>query len=325
MKEKDSSFADASSEYAVTVGEPDAGLRVDAFLARRFPEFSRSRMQDFFRAGEVFCNGKVIEKKYRIRSGDLLRFVPPVPVASEWQPVSMELSILFEDEDFLALNKPAGLVVHPGSGTGSEATLVHGLLAHCAGELSGIGGVERPGIVHRLDRETSGVMVVAKNDQAHRALAQSFAERSLVKEYQALVVGVPRLLSGICRGPIGRHPVQRHKMAVVEPGEGREARTDWKVLETFGTLASRLGFRLHTGRTHQIRVHSKELGHPLLGDRTYGFHPGQFAGPPVPRVMLHSRFLSLSHPRTGKSLALEAPFPADWDEVRSQLPEGVSR
>jgi 23S rRNA pseudouridine1911/1915/1917 synthase len=205
------------------------------------------------------------------------------------------------------------MVVHPGAGT-REDTLVHALLAHCEGELSGIGGVERPGIVHRLDRETSGVMLVAKTDAAHRGLAEQFAQRTSHKEYLALVDGAPGLLSGSIRRPIGRNPTQRHKMGIVE-GEkgGRDAHTDWERVETFGgTVASLIRCVLHTGRTHQIRVHLKALGHVLLGDLVYGWKPVLRMPGPVPRVMLHAERLQVTHPSTGKPLDLHAPLPADF-------------
>ncbi|MCH8474857.1 MAG: RluA family pseudouridine synthase [Opitutales bacterium] len=313
---------DSPSDEAVQdilVPPEAAGTRVDQFLTKHLPDLSRVRVQSLLRGGHILLNGQTLEKKTKLKGGEILSVDIPPLEKMNLEPVDFPLEILYEDEDFLALNKPAGMIVHPGNGVGHETTLVHALLAHCAGALSGIGGVERPGIVHRLDKETSGVMVVAKKDTAHRALAEAFADRDLEKRYEALVMGVPHLLSGVCSGPIGRHSVHRHKMAVVEPEAGKEARTDWKLLEPYGKLASRLGFRLHSGRTHQIRVHSSELGHPLLGDRTYGFNSGQFGGPTIPRVMLHSRQLILTHPRTRKTLELVAPYPTDWQETIGKI------
>jgi 23S rRNA pseudouridine1911/1915/1917 synthase len=194
------------------------------------------------------------------------------------------------------------MVVHPGAGTG-ENTLVHALLAHCKGTLSGIGGVERPGIVHRLDRGTSGAIVVAKTDEAHRDLARQFAERSVVKEYVALVAGAPGLLSGSIRKAIGRNPRHRHKMAVIEEGRGgRSAWTDWQVVEKYGAAAALVSCTLHTGRTHQIRVHLASLGHPILGDSVYGWRPDAKARARPARVMLHSARIRLAHPKTGRAL-----------------------
>jgi 23S rRNA pseudouridine1911/1915/1917 synthase len=214
------------------------------------------------------------------------------------------------------------MVVHPGAGT-REDTLVHALLAHCAGSLSGIGGVERPGIVHRLDRETSGVIVVAKTDQAHRELARQFAARTVVKEYLALVVGVPRLMSGTIHKAIGRNVRHRHKMAVVEEGHGgRASWTDWAIVERYGDLAALVTCTLHTGRTHQIRVHMASLGHPLLGDSAYGWKANMRMKRQPGRVMLHSARLSLLHPKTGKVLDLRAPLPADFKAQIKALKKG---
>ncbi|MFM8337286.1 MAG: RluA family pseudouridine synthase, partial [Opitutaceae bacterium] len=217
-----------------------------------------------------------------------------------------------EDRHLLAVNKASGMIVHPGAATG-EDTLVHALLSHCAGSLSGIGGVERPGIVHRLDKETTGVIVVAKNDQAHRALADQFATRTLTKEYVALVAGVPQLLSGTIDRAIGRHPVHRHRMTIGEGG--KPARTDWERVEAFGDIAALLRCRIFTGRTHQIRVHLKSLGHPILGDPLYGWKPDPRLKEQPARVMLHAEHLVLAHPATGKELDLRAPLPADYTKL----------
>lgn len=216
----------------------------------------------------------------------------------------------------LALNKAAGMVVHPGAATGDD-TLVHALLAHCAGDLSGIGGVERPGIVHRLDKETTGVMVVAKTDRAHRALADQFASRTLTKEYVALVAGVPELLSGTIDRAIARHPVHRHRMTVGEGG--RPARTGWERVEAFGTIAALVRCQLFTGRTHQIRVHLKSLGHPLLGDSLYGWKPDPRLPRQPARIMLHAGHLVLVHPISGRELDLRAPLPRDFDAMMKAL------
>ena len=239
--------------------------------------------------------------------------------ASELRPVDIPLDVIFEDRHMLAVNKPAGMVVHPGAGT-REDTLVHALLAHCGDSLSGIGGVQRPGIVHRLDRETSGLILVAKSDAAHRGLAAQFSGRTLKKEYLALVGGAPRLLSGSIRKPIGRNPAQRHKMAVAEDGQpGRDAHTDWAVVEKFGDVAALVRCTIHTGRTHQIRVHLKSLGHILLGDEVYGWKPNAKLTRQPERVMLHAEHLIFTHPVTGKTLELRAPLSKDFAAQLAQL------
>lgn len=290
-------------------------MRADKALAAGFPEHSRVALQRAFDAGLVTKGGRAMAKSDDVRGGDAMEFSLPEVAPSELKAVEIPLEVLFEDEHLIVLNKAAGMVVHPGAGTGPD-TLVHALLAHCRGELSGVGGVERPGIVHRIDKDTTGVLVVAKNDAAHRALAEQFAARSLQKEYVALISGVPALLSGSLTGAISRHPVQRHRMTVSE--SGRPARTDWTRLEAFGKAAALVRCRIHSGRTHQIRVHFKSAGHPLLGDAVYGWK--QAAGGPVPpRVMLHAERLVFTHPATGKPLEAIAPWPADFQTMIAAL------
>ncbi|WP_415907662.1 RluA family pseudouridine synthase [Oleiharenicola sp. Vm1] len=289
--------------------------RTDKVLAHAFPEHSRAAIQRAIAAGLVKVNGKVAAQSDDVRGGQAIEFSLPEVKPAELKPVDIPLDVIFEDKHLIVLNKPAGMVVHPGVGTG-EDTLVHALLAHCAGELSGVGGVERPGIVHRIDKETTGLLVVAKNDAAHRALSDQFASRTLLKEYVALVSGVPKAMSGVIDRAIARHPVHRHRMTTGEGG--RPARTDWVVLEKFGEAAALVRCRIHSGRTHQIRVHLKSIGHPLLGDPTYGWkqHP---AMPAVPRVMLHAEHLVLTHPVSGKILDLRAPLPADFEALLGAL------
>jgi 23S rRNA pseudouridine1911/1915/1917 synthase len=295
-----------------TIPEELRHSRADKALAAAFPEHSRVAFQRSFDAGLVVLRGKPLERSSTVHAGDVLEFSFADVVATELRAVDIKLDVIFEDKWLLAINKPAGMVVHPGAGT-REDTLVHALLAHCAGSLSGIGGVERPGIVHRLDRETSGVIIVAKNDQAHRELARQFAARTVIKEYTALVVGVPRLLSGTILKAIGRNVRQRHKMAVVEEGlGGRASWTDWTVVESYGDMAALVTCTLHTGRTHQIRVHMASLGHPLLGDSAYGWKENMRMKRQPERVMLHSGRLSLLHPKTGRVLDFKAPLPADF-------------
>ncbi len=290
--------------------------RADKVLAAHFAEHSRAALQRAFDAGLVTLAGRPVPRKQAVSSGDTLVFALPETRPAELRAVEIPLEILYEDKHLLAVNKAAGMVVHPGAGTG-EDTLVHALLAHCRGQLSGIGGVERPGIVHRLDRGTSGVILVAKDDTAHRSLTAAFARRDVVKEYVALVAGVPKQGTGRIEKAIARHPTQRHRMKAVATG-GRAARTDWTVLETWGRLAALVRCRIYTGRTHQIRVHLSSLGHPLLGDAVYGFREASVPVA-VPRVMLHAEHLVVAHPVTGRALDLRAPLPEDFAAVREQL------
>jgi 23S rRNA pseudouridine1911/1915/1917 synthase len=289
--------------------------RADKVLAEAFPEHSRAALQRAFEAGLVRRNGVALSKSDDVKAGDTLEFALPKTMPAELRPVAIPLHVLYEDEHLLAVNKAAGMVVHPGVGTG-EDTLVHALLAHCAGGLSGIGGIERPGIVHRLDKETSGVLLVAKNDAAHRGLSEQFAGRHLRKEYLALVSGVPRLQSGVIERAISRHPVHRERMTVGEGG--RPARTDWEIVEAFGGQAALVRCRIHSGRTHQIRVHLKSIGHPLLGDRVYGWKPDP-ALPAPPRVMLHAERIAFLHPITARPLDVHAPLPEDFVQLLAAL------
>jgi 23S rRNA pseudouridine1911/1915/1917 synthase len=299
-----------------TLPEGTRALRADKALAQAFPEHSRTALQRAFDAGLVRLRGAPITRDHLVAGGDTLEFSLPETRATELKAVDLPLEVLFEDAHLLALNKAAGMVVHPGVATG-EDTLVHALLAHCAGSLSGIGGVERPGIVHRLDKETTGVIVVAKHDQAHRALADQFATRTLKKEYVALVAGVPPLLSGMIDRAIARHPTHRHRMTVGEGG--KPARTSWERVEVFGQIAAMLRCQIFTGRTHQIRVHLKSMGHPILGDGLYGWKPDPRMDRQPARVMLHAEHLVLTHPVTGRELDLRAPLPEDFQAVMADL------
>ena len=289
--------------------------RADKVLAKAFPEHSRAAFQRALEAGLVRADGKVIEQSEEVSSGQTILWSLPETVQATLKAVDIPLDVIFEDKHLIVLNKAAGMVVHPGIGTG-EDTMVHALLAHCAGELSGIGGVERPGIVHRLDKETSGLLVVAKNDAAHRALADQFASRTLRKEYVALVSGVPKTDSGSIDRSISRHPVHRHRMTTGEGG--RPSRTDWSVEKKFADQAALMRCRIHTGRTHQIRVHLKSLGHPVLGDATYGWKQNP-ALPVPPRVMLHAEHLVFTHPVSGKTMDLTAPLPPDFKKLLAAL------
>lgn len=292
--------------------------RADKALAQAFPEHSRTAWQRALDGGKVKRGHEILGRRDEVNAGDTLVLEQPEVTPMDLEPADIPLEILFEDEHLLVVNKPAGMVVHPGAGTKGD-TLVHALLAHCAGSLSGIGGVERPGIVHRLDRETTGAIVVAKSDAAHRGLAEQFAERDLHKEYLAIVTGIPRLLSGVVDKPIDRDQRHRHRMAISETG--RPARTDWQVVEKFeAAKASLFQCVIHTGRTHQVRIHMKSIGHPLVGDRTYGWRAHNTNLPLEPdRVMLHAYKLQLEHPITGKALDLEAPVPPDMDSLLTAL------
>ncbi|MFL6589104.1 MAG: RluA family pseudouridine synthase [Chthoniobacterales bacterium] len=287
----------------LTVASEHAGQRLDRFLATALPDFSRSRLQTLIRTEFVSVNGKTARPRDPVRTGDAVEIREPEVEKVEAQPEDIALDILFEDDDLIVLNKPAGLVVHPGAGN-LAGTLVNALLAHCQ-NLSGIGGKERPGIVHRLDKETSGALVIAKNDATHRHLSKQFAARTVGKIYLALVAGLPRPHSGVVDKAIARHPIHRQKMSIARR-QGRSAKTEYKVLRSDGKI-SLVECILHSGRTHQIRVHLHHLGHPVLGDKLYGGkRGGNFA-----RQMLHAWKLSFEHPRTGEPMNFTAPIPGD--------------
>jgi 23S rRNA pseudouridine1911/1915/1917 synthase len=294
--------------------------RADKLLAAALPAYSRVAWQRAFEAGRVLRGGLPLDKKTELQGGDRVEFSHAEVVASTLKAADIPLEILYEDEHLLAVNKPAGMVVHPGAGT-REDTLVHALLGHCAGTLSGIGGVERPGIVHRLDRETTGVIIVAKTDAAHRGLSAQFAERELHKEYVALVTGVPRLLSGRIESAISRHPIHRHKMTTGED-DGRPSRTDWTREKSFAPYAALMRCHILTGRTHQIRVHMKALGHPLLGDATYGWKDSAHLPMKPLRVMLHAELIIFEHPVSGVQLTVCAPLPMDFKVMVTALEKG---
>lgn len=306
----------AGMSQTYTVPEGIRRLRADKALALAFPEHSRTALQRAFDAGRVLMRGASIDRSANVVGGDVLEFSFPEVMPAEIKAVDIPLDVLYEDKHMLAVNKASGMVVHPGAATG-EDTLVHALLSHCADSLSGIGGVERPGIVHRLDKETTGVIVVAKTDKAHRALADQFATRALKKEYVAIVAGVPQLLSGTIDRAISRHPTHRHRMTVGEGG--KPAKTSWERAEAFGDIAALMRCQIFTGRTHQIRVHLKSLGHPILGDSLYGWKPDARMTVQPERVMLHAEHLVLTHPVSGKELDLRAPLPKDFNTILKSL------
>jgi 23S rRNA pseudouridine1911/1915/1917 synthase len=314
-----------ASTYTVTVPEHKAGERLDRLLADALPTLSRTRLKGLIEDGLVILDTgtPAREPALRVRKGQIFTLSVPEPRAAVPEPQSIPLNVVYEDDDLIVIDKPAGLVVHPAAGN-LDGTLVNALLAHCGGSLSGIGGVARPGIVHRLDKDTSGLMVAAKNDLAHNGLARQFAEHSLRRAYHALVWGVPRAPSGEIEGNIGRSPSNRKKMAVVRRG-GKNALTRYKVLRTFGTIASLIECRLATGRTHQIRVHMASLGHGVIGDPLYGQRsrtvPGaapnvlKSAVSTLGRQALHAHLIGFEHPVSLEFLEFYSSFPCDINEL----------
>jgi 23S rRNA pseudouridine1911/1915/1917 synthase len=321
-----------SATETVTIAAEETGERLDRVLARRIPALSRSRLKALILDGRVTAAGRTIrDPGQSVKSGETVTVNLPPPEPAKPGPENIPLNIVYEDDALIVIDKPAGLVVHPAAGHGT-GTLVNALIAHCGDSLSGIGGVKRPGIVHRLDKDTSGLMVVAKTDKAHRALSAQFAnkaESELERGYLAFVWGVPDKPRGTIDAPLARHPHARDKRSVREGG--REAVTHWQVLERFaGTdgkpVASLLACTLETGRTHQIRVHLAHIGHPILGDATYG--PGfktkaRLLGPQAKaaleglgRQALHAYLLSIKHPETGENLAFQAELPGDLRRLR---------
>jgi 23S rRNA pseudouridine1911/1915/1917 synthase len=301
-----------------TVDSAEAGLRLDVFAARA-SGLTRARVQRLIEAGHVRVAGRPQKARYAVLAGDRIEIEIPPATPLALQPESIPLDILFEDEDLLVLNKPAGLVVHPGAGR-ATGTLVHALLAHCD-SLPGIGGVERPGIVHRLDRDTSGVMVVAKTDAAHQSLSLQFKARTVRKQYLAIVHGVIREESGRIEAAIGRREHDRKRMGIRSEG-GREARTAFRVVRRLpGMTVLLLG--LETGRTHQIRVHLAHIGHPVVGDRAYGGRTERETHAGAPRQMLHAWRLGFHHPRTQAWLACTAPVPSDLADLLGGAPIGL--
>lgn len=302
----------------ITVEQSLPSERLDAFLRAQFPGVSRGAIQRLLAEGHIQVNGRRAKPSHHPRAGEIIRVAWPEAKPSAALPEDIPLEILYEDDDLLALNKPPGLVVHPAAGHAAH-TLVNALLHHCAGRLSGIGGVARPGIVHRLDKETSGCLVVAKNDEAHLGLSAQFSGRVVEKIYETIVCGLLPGPRGEIDAPISRHRTDRKRMAV---GRGRAARTSFRVLERLRG-ATHVEAALHTGRTHQIRVHLQHLGFPVAGDLVYGKRQNarlrETTGCEIPRQMLHARKLALTHPRTGQRLIFEAPIPPDFTCVLNFL------
>ena len=294
------------------VVEESSSERLDAFLAARLAELSRSRIQTLIREQFILVNGQPAKPRDSLKSGDRITIALPEAVPLDAPPQDIPLDILFEDEDLVVLNKAHGMVVHPAPGN-PDGTLVNALLHHCKGKLSGIGGVERPGIVHRLDKDTSGCLVIAKSDAAHQSLVTQFSERSTMEKlYLAVTQGVPKPEKDTIFTHIGRHPVNRQKMAVINPPGGKTAITDYQVLATdAATVTALVLCHLHTGRTHQIRVHLHHKGAPIVSDPIYGKPAKHHALPG--RLMLHAWRLSFQHPISGQTLRFESPIPAEFE------------
>ena len=299
--------SEALIRFKLVVPKEHARMRLDLFLVKSLPEFSRSRIQQLIRAGFVRIDGATTRPHHSVRSGNEVEVTEPPPEKIQTEPEAILLTILYEDDDLIVINKASGMTVHPGAGQG-EHTLVNALLHHCS-TLSGIGGKERSGIVHRLDKETSGCIVAAKNDVAHRELSKQFTARTVEKIYLALVAGKLRKERGVIENKIGRHPVHRQRMSVSSP-RGRAAKTEYRVLRS-SEQASVVECTLHSGRTHQIRVHLHHLGNPVLGDKIYA---PRFAKD-FPRQMLHAWKLGFRHPRTGEWKSFEAPLPDDFNRA----------
>jgi 23S rRNA pseudouridine1911/1915/1917 synthase len=315
----------SARELFYSVSEKEKDQRIDMFLALKEKDLTRSRIQSLIKDECVRANGHTVKPGYRLKANDLINFIIPCAAPSELNPEQVDFSLVFEDEWLIVLDKPPGLVIHPAPGHAS-GTLVHGLLFHCS-NLSGIGGVLRPGIVHRLDKDTSGLLVVAKNDQAHNSLSNQFKAGEVNKKYIALVHGIIPGDKGTIDLPISRHPTRRKEMAVNE-SRGKRALTLWKKLEVIGGKLTLLELTLKTGRTHQIRVHLSHLGYPILGDPVYGFRKTWWnrncpealeCVSSLNRQMLHSRLLGFMHPGTGQYSEFHSPIAPDMENIINRL------
>ena len=297
----------------IVAGPEDEGIRLDKFLSVRVEELTRSAAERLAEQGQVSSGGKTLDKKYRLRAGDAIEVILPEPVGLDILPEAIPLDIRYEDADLLVVNKPKGMVVHPAAGH-AGGTLVNALLAHCGDSLSGINGVIRPGIVHRIDKDTSGLLIVAKNDFAHQRLAEQIKEHSFTRMYEAVVHGNLKEDTGTVDAPIGRHPTDRKRMAVTEKNS-RHAVTHFEVLARYKGF-THVRLKLETGRTHQIRVHMAYIGHPVAGDPVYG--PKK----PVPNLdgqCLHARVIGFVHPRTGEYLEITSELPSYFTAFLEKL------
>ncbi len=293
--------------------QEDQQMRLDKYLAEQFPEQTRSYLQKLIKEGGVLVNGRSVKTGYQLSCGDEVCVNIPEPKELDVEPQKMELDIVYEDEDVILINKPKGMVVHPAPGH-TKDTLVNGLLYHCQGNLSGINGVARPGIVHRIDRDTTGILIVCKNDMAHNSIAAQLKEHSITRRYRALVHGNIKEDKGTVEGSIGRHPVDRKKMAINERN-GKPAVTHYQVLKRFGNYTY-IECVLETGRTHQIRVHMASIGHPLVGDEVYGPAKCPFK---LEGQCLHAMVLGFVHPRTGEYMEFSAELPGYFQELLGKL------
>lgn len=293
--------------------EPGMEMRIDRYLSEQCSDMSRSYLQKLVKEGGVCVGGTAVKSNYKVSAGELVTLEVPEAVEPEIVPEEMDLDIIYEDTDIILINKPKGMVVHPAAGHYS-GTLVNGLMHHCRADLSGINGVMRPGIVHRIDMDTTGVLIVCKNDMAHNAIAEQLKEHSITRRYYAVVHGNIKTAEGTVNAPIGRHPVDRKKMSINDKN-GREAVTHYRVLERFGQFTY-VECRLETGRTHQIRVHMASIGHPLLGDAVYGPAkcPYKLQG-----QTLHAGILGIIHPRTGEYMEFSAPLPPYFEALLTKL------
>lgn len=297
----------------LTVSPEDAGVRIDKYLAEQLPDITRSYLQKLLKDGSVQMNGKTVKASTKTAVGAVIALTIPEPEEPEILPENIPLDILYEDSDVILINKPKNMVVHPAAGH-YTGTLVNALMYHCRGDLSGINGVLRPGIVHRIDKDTTGVLIVCKNDRAHNALAEQLKEHSITRKYRAIVCGNLKEDEGTVDAPLGRHPQDRKKMAIVRSG-GKRAVTHYRVLERFGN-DTYIECQLETGRTHQIRVHMASLGHPLLGDEIYGRAKSPFK---LEGQTLHAMVLGFIHPTTGEYMEFEAPLPEYFEKLLEKL------
>lgn len=314
-------FKESGKHRFVISTESGAGARLDRFLTDQVRDLSRSRLQQLIRDGNVLVDGNNAKPKLKLNATQIVTVEIPEAIPFEQvEAQNIPLQVIFEDLDFIVINKAHGMVVHPSAGN-ADGTLVNALLHHCHGELSGIGGIQRPGIVHRLDKDTSGCLVAAKNDVAHQEISRQFAERETTKIYHCVVQGIPSPAAGTIKNQIGRHPVNRQKMAVLEAGKGKSAVTDYKILTSSEQNKSAWAYlqcHLHTGRTHQIRVHMKSLDCPILGDPIYAQPSRQ--QPPVERLLLHARQLGFTHPRSKAPLTFTAPLPRAFHPFMPSTP-----
>lgn len=300
------------NEMKLTVPHEDAGKRIDRWLSEHIDGLTRSAVQNLLSEQAVNADGKSVKKNYKLAGGEVLTVIMPELREVDLAAEDIPLDIVYEDEDIVVVNKPRGMVVHPAVGNWS-GTLVNALMFHCGESLSGINGEHRPGIVHRIDKDTSGLLVVAKNDRAHQSLAEQIQVHSAGRRYFAVVYGCPREETGTIQAPIARHPVDRKKMAVL--AGGREAITHYQVLEHYQGYTL-MKFRLETGRTHQIRVHMAHIGHPIIGDPLYGPAKDKWK---LQGQCLHAGELELTHPVTGERMLFEAPLPEYFEKVLQKL------